>query len=210
MIDGEASAASEYGGSSSSPSEDVLLTILDRALRGADNATDRKKDILYLIYLGVLGFCCLSPCFYYLRLHMWQRYFFRRMQEQERSSLALAVARSAQATQHEQPSDCDERVREERRARILQLMEPVRMVRRSIFLAIIALQPQPVMKNLRMQLSDASSGITVCTFAHNKAFYLHFRLSKKNTSEIFRQRKRTLSSPSQGYMQKKMVPMEKN
>lgn len=125
--------ASDYGaGSSSSSSEDVLLTILNRALQRADNATDRKKDILYLIYLGVLGFCCLAPCFYYLRLYMWQRYFFRHMREQERSSLALAVARSAQATQHEQTSDSDERVREERRARILQLMEPVRMVRRRI------------------------------------------------------------------------------
>jgi len=202
MIDGEASAASEYGGSSSSPSEDVLLTILDRALRGADNATDRKKDILYLIYLGVLGFCCLSPCFYYLRLHMWQRYFFRRMQEQERSSLALAVARSAQATQHEQPSDCDERVREERRARILQLMEPVRMVRRSRsknYLLIFLLgRPQSVILHLRMQLSDASSSVTVVLLLTTKHFYLHFRLSKKNTSEKFRLLKRTWSSPSQG------------
>lgn len=109
--------------------------VLERVLSSGDGSdSNNRNEILYIIYLSVLGFCCLSPCFYYLRLWNWQRHRLRRLQELERAGLAVAVARSSGTAGGAGTTAIDERgeslaIHEERKARIAQLMEPVRMVR---------------------------------------------------------------------------------
>ena len=114
--------------------DDFLTNLLDRLLSSSvESPTSSKHSrnaILYIIYLAVLGCCCLSPCFFYLRFWTWQRRRQRRLRELEGAGLAVAMARSSG------PMAIDEHhnssaVQEERKARIAQLVEPVRMVRSS-------------------------------------------------------------------------------
>ena len=92
-----------------------------------------RHNIFYLLYLCVLIFCCLAPCSYYIRLYIWQRQRLRRLEELERARLVAALqgilAEANSSSPNGNTNDPFEAlIREERRARILQLLEPVQQV----------------------------------------------------------------------------------
>ena len=90
-----------------------------------------RNRILYIAYLCVLGCCCVTPCLYYIRVSAWQRRQFREFREMERNTIIAALAQSTTNSNHRMNTSAELAiVQSERRARILQLMEPVRMVRR--------------------------------------------------------------------------------
>jgi hypothetical protein len=105
-----------------------------------------RNRILYIAYLCVLGCCCITPCLYYIRISSWQRRQFREFREMERTAIIAALAQSTLgATDNNSNNNSLQfnnnnnnnaattmeaaAIQAERRARILQLMEPVRMVR---------------------------------------------------------------------------------
>jgi hypothetical protein len=97
-----------------------------------------RNRILYIAYLCVLGCCCITPCLYYMRVSSWQRRQFRELREMERNAIVAALAQSTASGAHHMNISAELAVvHSERRARIIQLMEPVRMVgsdrMRSIF-----------------------------------------------------------------------------
>jgi hypothetical protein len=111
-----------------------------------DNDDDVLRNrILYIAYLCVLGCCCITPCLYYIRISSWQRRQFREFREMERTAIIAALAQSTLgATDNNSNNNSLQfnnnssnaattmeaaAIQAERRARILQLMEPVRMVR---------------------------------------------------------------------------------
>lgn len=108
---------------------DLLTFIVGRLLvspssESSPSAKQNRNTIIYIIYLTVLGMCCLSPCFYYLRFWSWQRRRLRRMRELERTGVAVAMARSSGTA----VVDDADAIQEERKAWIAQLMKPVRLV----------------------------------------------------------------------------------
>jgi hypothetical protein len=124
-----------------------------------DNDDDVLRNrILYIAYLCVLGCCCITPCLYYIRISSWQRRQFREFREMERTAIIAALAQSTLgATDNNSNNNSLQfnnnsniaattmeaaAIQAERRARILQLMEPVRMVRTlnkkfTIFMCIV-------------------------------------------------------------------------
>ncbi|CAB9512137.1 NADPH Oxidase [Seminavis robusta] len=87
-----------------------------------DTSQSRGRTVLTILYLCVLGLCFVVPVFYYFRLHCFE--------EHARRELELDF--TAALEQSEQHRDENRQARrkyiEERRARIVQLMMPVRMV----------------------------------------------------------------------------------
>jgi hypothetical protein len=114
-------------------------------LRHSRSSFKNRDAILYITYFFVLACCFLSPCVYYVRFWVWQRRHLRRLRDMEQAAMLAAMAQSAagagsggggsgglsapfQHHHHHHPRE-SAAVRDERCARILQLMEPVRMVR---------------------------------------------------------------------------------
>lgn len=136
--------------SASSSSVLVFLRFLQMSNNNNDTsaaASDRSRA-LFIAYVCVLGCCCVMPCLYYIRTAVWQRQHIRRLREMEYAGMVAALAQSQlsaaswnnnNGSGHNNNNNSSSgggpnaggepaAVREERRARILQLMEPVRMV----------------------------------------------------------------------------------
>jgi heme A synthase len=103
-----------------------------------------RNTAMFMAYLFLLTCCCITPCIYYLRITAWHRRHIHQLRELERAGMMAALAQSANggysssaaatlaaaaASHHHHPPPESEAVREERRALILQLLAPVRLVR---------------------------------------------------------------------------------
>jgi hypothetical protein len=86
---------------------------------------NRGRTVLTVLYLCVLGLCFVIPVFYYFRMHCDER-GARRMRELELVSISQAMEHSEQ--NRVETREARRKYREERRARILQLFAPVRLV----------------------------------------------------------------------------------
>jgi hypothetical protein len=87
----------------------------------------RGRTVLTVLYLCVLGICFVIPVLFYIRMHCDDRRN-RRLIESEIAGIARAIDES-EGHQREESRATRRKYREERRARILQLFSPVRMVR---------------------------------------------------------------------------------
>ena len=85
------------------------------------------RTILTALYLCMLGVCFLVPIFFYFRMHCDDRRN-RNLRDLEIAGMTQAMNES-QAQQREESRAARKKYREERRARIIQLFTPVRMVR---------------------------------------------------------------------------------
>ena len=96
---------------------------------GDDESSERNRGrtVLTVLYLCVLGLCFVVPVFYYFRMHCEER-TARRMRELEIAGITAALTES-ENLHREESRAVRRKYREERRARILQLFAPVRMVR---------------------------------------------------------------------------------
>jgi len=84
------------------------------------------RTILTALYLFMLGVCFLVPIFFYFRMHCDERRN-RHLRELEIAGMTQAMNES-QAQQREESRAARRKYREERRARILQLFTPVRLI----------------------------------------------------------------------------------
>jgi hypothetical protein len=98
-------------------------TIMHRLLQ----ENNRGRTVLTVLYLVVLGMCFVVPVFYYVRMHCEERYA-RRLRELELAGITQALEQS-QNIHREESRAARRKFREERRARIIQLFTPVKMVR---------------------------------------------------------------------------------
>jgi len=95
-------------------------------LRSLDQKDENSgRIILTILYLCVLGLCFVVPVFYYCRMHHEER-SARRMREMELAGITEALEHSE--TNREETRAARRKYREERRARIIQLFAPVRMI----------------------------------------------------------------------------------
>jgi hypothetical protein len=97
----------------------------ERMLKEEDSP--RGRTVLTVLYLCVLGLCFVIPVFFYIRMHCDDRHN-RRLVESEIAGIAQAMDES-QVHHREESRATRRKYREERRARIIQLFSPVRMVR---------------------------------------------------------------------------------
>jgi hypothetical protein len=116
-----------------------LTLILSRQLQNdsgttnnnTNSAADRGRNILTILYLLVLAFCFMSPVFYYCRINYETR-AERRLREQEAEGVRRAMERSSTGTNNAntsaETSASRRKYRDEQKARIIQLIEPVKMV----------------------------------------------------------------------------------
>ena len=95
----------------------------------------RGQAVLTFMYLCVLGLCFMTAVVYFCRMQ-WEERYLRRLRESELHAMRAAMAQSEAALSSTTHHHRDEESRavqrkyiEERRARILQLFGPVRMVR---------------------------------------------------------------------------------
>ena len=86
----------------------------------------RGRTVLTILYLIVLGLCFVVPIFYYFRMHCEDRHA-RRLREMEMAGVEASL-REQQQTSREETRAARKKYREEKRARLLQLFAPVRMV----------------------------------------------------------------------------------
>jgi hypothetical protein len=124
----------------------VASLVNTRLLENVYNENDGvfRNTAMFMAYLFLLTCCCITPCIYYLRITAWHRRHIRQLRELERAGMLAALAQSANggytssaaatlaaaaASHHHHPPPESEAVREERRALILQLLAPVRLVR---------------------------------------------------------------------------------
>jgi hypothetical protein len=105
--------------------QDAILATMIRELQQDSVTKSRGRTVLTILYLCVLGLCFLTPVIYYFKMHCEER-------NAERSrDLENAMIRASleQTDQHRDEARATRRKYiVERRARILQLFEPVRMV----------------------------------------------------------------------------------
>lgn len=87
----------------------------------------RGQAVLTFMYLCVLGLCFTTAVVYFCRMQ-WEERYLRRLREHELGAIRSALAQS-EASQREESRAVQRKYIEERRARILQLFVPVRMVR---------------------------------------------------------------------------------
>lgn len=87
----------------------------------------RGQAVLTFMYLCVLGICFMTAVVYFCRMQ-WEERFLRRLRENELSAIRSAMVQS-ENTQRDESRAVQRKYIEERRARILQLFAPVRMVR---------------------------------------------------------------------------------
>jgi p-aminobenzoyl-glutamate transporter AbgT len=113
--------------------QDVMLTAMIRELQQDSVTKSRGRTVLTILYLCVLGLCFLTPVFYYIKMHFYEERLSERSREQENDMIRASLE---QTDQHRDEARATRRKYiVERRARILQLFEPVRMVS-SCFLQI--------------------------------------------------------------------------
>mmetsp|Transcript_9203 Transcript_9203/g.14722 ORF Transcript_9203/g.14722 Transcript_9203/m.14722 type:complete len:386 (+) Transcript_9203:365-1522(+) len=86
----------------------------------------KGRTVLTVLYLCVLGMCFVVPVFFYFRMQCDDRHN-RRLREMEIAGIAQAMTESQNA-QREESRATRRKYREERRARIIQLFSPVRMI----------------------------------------------------------------------------------
>jgi hypothetical protein len=89
---------------------------------------NRGRTVLTILYLCVLGLCFIVPFFYYARMQCEEQEA-RRMREAELAGITLALEQSDQHRGGESTRAARRKYRDERKARILQLFDPVRTVR---------------------------------------------------------------------------------
>ena len=93
----------------------------------SDIESHRGRTVLTVLYLCVLSLCFIVPVYFYCKMHCDDR-SNRRLRELEIATITQAMTESQ--TAHREESRAQRRkYREERRARIIQLFAPVRMVR---------------------------------------------------------------------------------
>jgi hypothetical protein len=102
-------------------SEDNSLLGVSRHLNAA-----RGQAVLTFMYLCVLGLCFLTAVVYFCRMQ-WEERYIRHLRETEVEGIRAAMAQS-EMTQREESLAVQRKYIEERRARILQLFAPVRLV----------------------------------------------------------------------------------
>lgn len=108
---------------------EAIVSFAVRQLQNGSMSKSRGRTALTILYLIVLGFCFLTPVLYYFRLH-WEERHAARLQQLENEIIRQSLR---QANNNREESRAARRKSvEERRARMLQLFEPVRMVRRVV------------------------------------------------------------------------------
>jgi hypothetical protein len=97
-----------------------------RELQQQESVTkSRGRTVLTILYLCVLGLCFMTPVIYYFKMHFEERQS-ERSRDQENAMIRASLE---QTDQHRDEARATRRKYiVERRARILQLFEPVRMV----------------------------------------------------------------------------------
>lgn len=96
----------------------------------------RGRTVLTILYLIVLGLCFIVPIFYYFRMHCEDRRA-RRLRELEFSAIEASINEHRASQGREETRAARRKYREEKRARILQLFEPVRLVSSVLFIEIL-------------------------------------------------------------------------
>ncbi|MGK3734909.1 MAG: hypothetical protein ACI8RD_004581 [Bacillariaceae sp.] len=91
-----------------------------------EDPTHTGRTILTSMYLCMLGVCFVVPIFFYFRMHCDDRHN-RRLRDLEIAGITQAMNES-QDLHREESLAARRKYREERRARIIQLFIPVRMV----------------------------------------------------------------------------------
>lgn len=86
---------------------------------------DESQAILMTLYICVLALCCVTPFFYLIRLKCEDRNV-QHLRRLEAAAITAALQESQQ--NREENRAARRKYTEERRARILQLFRPVRMV----------------------------------------------------------------------------------
>lgn len=95
-------------------------------MNSGDNPVQTGKTILTALYLCMLGVCFLVPIFFYFRMYCDERRN-RHLRELEIAGMTQAMNES-QMLQREESRAARRKYREERKARIIQLFTPVRMI----------------------------------------------------------------------------------
>jgi len=112
----------------------VILEFQDEIIRSLQSSSDerRGRTILTILYLVVLGLCFIIPIFYYFRMHCEDRQA-RRLHERVQGYVLeqRALQDNDDGTRREEIRETRKKYRDEKRARIRQLFEPVRMVLQS-------------------------------------------------------------------------------
>mmetsp|Transcript_16164 Transcript_16164/g.44755 ORF Transcript_16164/g.44755 Transcript_16164/m.44755 type:complete len:330 (+) Transcript_16164:169-1158(+) len=93
---------------------------------GAEDLIHAGKTMLSVVYLSMLGVCFVIPVFYYIRMHCEDRQN-RHLRDLEIAGMAQAMNES-QDIHREETRAARRKYQEERRARIIQLFMPVRMI----------------------------------------------------------------------------------
>lgn len=103
---------------------------IPRSLQQTDNTNNNgnNSSMLFLLYFCLLICCCVTPLLYYLRLYLFQRLRVQRLRELEHESLMAILQQTMNQQQQQQNSNENRMMRQERTARIQQMMEPVRKV----------------------------------------------------------------------------------
>jgi hypothetical protein len=117
----------QYAAPVSMEDSEILNRLLVRLLRANSSSTNQGRFIFTVLYLSILAFCFALPFLYYARCYFETR-SEQRLAHFESIRMRAALERSAEANRTESMAVKRKYV-EERRARILQLMGPVRMVR---------------------------------------------------------------------------------
>jgi hypothetical protein len=95
---------------------------------------DRRHRVLFALYFCLLICCCITPFLYYLRLYLWQRGRLRQLRELEHAGLMAILQQTMLNNNNNErgrgvDGEAMTMVQQERKARIKQMMEPVRKVR---------------------------------------------------------------------------------
>jgi hypothetical protein len=114
-----------------SDSIDVSTDATEPIMRFLQTNMDSNKGriVLTVLYLCVLSFCVIVPVYFYCRMQCEER-SNSQVRELEVATISQAMAES-QNVHREESRAQRQKYREERRARIIQLFMPVRMVRLS-------------------------------------------------------------------------------
>ena len=113
------------------------LQVIDNDGSGSSSASSSSgnnsqgRTVLTILYLCVLGLCFIIPIIYYFRLHCFEEYARRREMELD---FTTALEQSTDQDHRDEARAARRKYIDERRARIVQLFGPVRMVR-SIFIS---------------------------------------------------------------------------